>query len=104
MTNEPTYKCGICGKEYNSIASRSKCETACVAQKIEEDRKAKEAKKKAEQTADFAEASAALDNALTLVNKCIEKHGKFKYNGKIKDMDLVNMDFFPSKLWHHFWF
>ena len=28
MYCKPVYKCGICGKEYSSIAERAACETA----------------------------------------------------------------------------
>lgn len=101
--NETIYTCAICGTEHNSILSRAKCEIECANRVEEEAKKAALAKKNAEKEADYAEASAALDNALTLVNKCVEKHGVFKYSGKMKDLDLLNVDFFPSKLWHHFW-
>ena len=86
MYATPKYKCAICDEIYD------------------EEKKAAEAKKKAEKDARQQEVTAALDNALTLVNKFIEDYGSYKYNGKLKDLDLVNMDFFPSKLWHHFWF
>ena len=99
-----SYKCGICDKEYETIQERMNCEMACYARKQEEDKEAERVKKEAERNADFEEASSALDNALALVNKCVEKHGFFKYSGKVDDLDLVNMDFFPSKLWHYFWF
>lgn len=102
--NKPMYKCGICDEIYPTIAERMKCEQSCLKKQEEEAKKAAEAKKKEEQSSDFAEASAALDNALVLVNKCIEKHGIFKYSGKAKAFDLANMDCIPSKLWHHFWF
>ena len=101
---KPMYKCGICDTIYESIAERSQCEQACVKKQIEEEKKAAEAKKNAEKNADFTEASIALDNALTLVNKCVEKHGLFQYKGKLKELDMLNMDFLPSKLWHHFWY
>lgn len=91
-TDAPQYTCAICGKGYRSVSERMNCEMECL-------RKTEQAKKDTR----FAEASAALDNALTLVNKCVEDYGSFKYSGKLKDLDLVNMDFFPSKLWHHFW-
>ena len=104
MIDKTTYKCGICGTEHETVQQRMNCEMACVKKQQEEEKKKAEAKKKAEKKADFEEASAALDNALSLVNKCIEKHGSFKYEGKLNDLELLNMDFFPSKLWHHFWF
>ena len=105
MTNkDKQYRCEICGKAYDSISERANCELACFTKIQEEAKAAAEAKYQKEKDGRFAEASAALDNALALVNKCVEDYGSFKYTGTIKDMDLVNMDFFPSKLWHHFWF
>ena len=104
MYAKPQYKCAICGQIYDDVQGRMNCEMACVTKQKEEEKKAAEAKKKAEKDARFAEASAALDNALTLVNKCIEDYGSFNYSGKLKNLALANMDFLPSKLWHHLWF
>lgn len=101
---KPAYKCAICDSVHDTVQGRMLCERACLKKQQEEEKKAAEAKKNAEQKADFNEASAALDNAFALVNKCVEKHGMFKYSGKLKELDMANMDFFPSKLWHHFWF
>lgn len=102
--SKPMYKCAVCGEVYDSIVDRMNCEMKCIKLQEEEKKKAEAEKKAAEKKSDFTEASAALDNAFTLVNKCIEKHGIFKYNGKLKDLDFINMDLFPSKLFHHFWF
>ena len=101
---KPTYKCGICGKSYDSIPGRSNCEASCLKHQAEEARKAAEAKKKAEKEARFTEASNALDTAYELVTKCIKDYGNFSYTGELKNLDMLNLDFFPSKLWHHFWF
>lgn len=101
---ETTYKCAICGTEHTSIQDRSNCEMTCLKKKAEAEKAAAEAKKKAEKDARQQEVSAALDNALTLVNKFIEDYGSYQYNGKMKDLDMANMDFFPIKLWHHFWY
>lgn len=101
---ELTYKCGICGTEYSDIPSRMTCEASCLEKKAKEEKAEAEAKKKAEKDARQQEVTAALDNAYTLVDKYIEDYGAFEYNGKYKGLDMLNMDFFPSKLWHHFWF
>ena len=98
------YKCGICDKIYESIEERTNCEMSCLKKHKEEEKKAAEAKLRAEKDERFAEASAALDNAFALVNKCVEDYGSFQYTGKLEKLDMLNMDFFPSKLWHHFWF
>ena len=102
--NKTMYKCALCGREYDEIHKRAKCEMKCVELKKEQERKAAEAKKKAEKDARQQEVTAALDNAFSLVNKFIEDYGSYQYNGKVKDLNVSNMDFFPSKLWHHFWF
>lgn len=101
---KPAYKCGICGEEFTNVYDRSACEVACLLKKQEEEKKAAEAKKNAEKKADFNEASAALDNALALINKCVEKHGSFKYSGKLNEVDFAALDFIPSKLFNYFWF
>lgn len=98
------YVCAICNEAHDSVQERINCEMTCLKKKQEEEKKASEAKKKAEKDARQQEVTAALDNAFALVNKFIEDYGVYKYNGKIKDLNMANMDFFPSKLWHHFWF
>lgn len=101
----PMYKCAVCGEVYDSIAQRMNCEQTCLKKKEEEERKAAEAKKNAERKADFEEASSAIDNALRLVNKCVEKHGTFKYDGELlNNLETLKVDFLPSKLLHYFMF
>ena len=102
--NKIVYSCGVCGKCYDNIESRNRCEMACLKKKQEEEKKAAEAKKKAERDARCAEVSKALDNAYKLMNDYIKDYGSYQYNGKLKDLDSLNLDFFPSKLWHHFWY
>lgn len=98
------YACGICGNIYDSIQERASCEMDCVKKIQEEEKKAAEAKKKEEQKRRYSEVNAALDNVYALVNKYVEDYGSFKYGGKYKGLDILNMDFFPSKLLHHFFF
>ena len=102
---KPMYKCAICGEVYDSIAQRLNCEQTCLKKQEEEARKAAEAKKNAERNADFEEASSAIDNAWDLVNKCVEKYGTFKYNGKLTNsLEPLKVDFLPSKLFSYFMF
>lgn len=100
MYCKPIYKCGICGKEYPSIAERMKCEAACLKQQEEEAKKAAETKKKAEKDARTAEVTQAIEHASDLLNKYINDFGAYSYDGKsLKDTS----DFFwPSRLWHYF--
>ena len=43
-----TYQCGICGKEFDNVLDRAKCEIACAEKAEAEAKKAAEAKKKEE--------------------------------------------------------
>jgi hypothetical protein len=101
---KPAYKCALCEEIYESVQERASCEMACLKKKQEEERKAAEAKKKEQQENRYNEVNAALDNVYALVNKYVEDYGSFKYGGKYKGLDILNMDFFPSKLLHHFFF
>ena len=53
-----TYKCGICGQEYNNILDRAKCEIACAEKAEAKAKKAAELKKKEEQKVRKAEVDA----------------------------------------------
>lgn len=101
---ENEYKCGVCGEAYSTVAERMKCEQSCLRKQKEAEEKAAAEKKSAEKRARQAEVTAALDNAFALMNKFIEDYGSYNYDGKINALEARNMDFFPSKLWHHFWF
>lgn len=98
------YKCAICEKIYDDVQSRMNCEMACLKKQYEAEKRAAEEKKKAERDARFKEVNEALDNAYNLVNKYVEDYGSFSYGGKYKGLDMLNMDYFPAKLWHHFWY
>lgn len=98
------YVCGICNTAYDTIQKRAQCELDCIKNKEAAEKAAAEAKKKAEKDNRQHEVTAALDNAFALMNKFIEDYGAYHYDGKIKDLNMANLDFFPSKLWHHFWF
>lgn len=97
-----TYKCGICGKEYDSVTARANCELACAAKQEAEERRAAEAKKKAAQTEAAAEVTKAIDAAYDLLVKYTEEYGTYTYNGKINSLNnIVNRvdisDLFPSR-------
>ena len=98
------YTCGVCNTAYDTIEKRAWCELECIKKKETAEKAAAKAKKQAEKDNRQQEVTSALDNAFALMNKFIEDYGSYHYNGKIKDLDMANLDFFPSKLWHHFWF
>lgn len=103
ITTNPTYKCAICNQTYSTIEERSACERACLKHQAEEAKRAAAAQKKAEQEARYKEVTEALDKAYDLMKKYIEDYKTYTYNGKISELEAANMDFFPIKLWHHFW-
>lgn len=97
-----TYKCGICGKEYNSVLERARCELECHAKQEAEERRAAEAKKKAAKTEAAAEVTKAIDAAYDLLIKYTEEYGTYTYNGKITSLNnIVNRvdisELFPSR-------
>ena len=100
MYCKPIYKCGICGKEYPSIAERMKCEQACLKNQEEEAKKAAEAKKKAEKDTRKKEVTMAIEHASELLNEYIKDYGSYSYDGK-KLNDTSNF-FWPSRLWNYF--
>lgn len=94
------YKCEICGKEWQSIAERAKCETACAKRLQDEAKKAEEAKKQAEKNSRKDEVTQAIEHAAELLNKYINDYGSYSYDGKkLKDTSEF---FWPSRLWHYF--
>lgn len=103
MCSKPQYQCGICGQAHDSVRERMACEQACLKKQAEEEKRALAAKKKAEQDARSAEVTKAIENAYTLLTKYIKDYGSYHYNGDIKELDMNILDYFPSKLWHHFW-
>ena len=100
MYYKPVYKCGICGKEYSSIAERMKCEATCLKQQEEEAKKAAEAKKKAEKDTRKKEVTMAIEHASELLNEYIKDYGSYSYDGK--KLNDTSDSFWPSRLWHYF--
>lgn len=96
--NKPAYKCGICGNVHDSVQGRMNCEMACLKKQHEEEKKAAEAKKRAEQTARKAEVDEALKKFTKLAEAYIKDYGSYEYDGE----SISNM-LWPNKLWHHFW-
>ena len=76
---KPTYKCGICGKEYDKPVDRAKCEIACTEKKEEEERKAAETKKEIEYAARKAEVDMAYEKFLDLRRKMVKDYGSYEY-------------------------
>lgn len=73
------YKCEICGKEYDTIKERSRCERRCVAAAEEDFRKKRAEALKAEKTKRGEEISAAISHLKELLSAYIEDYGFYKY-------------------------
>ena len=89
------YKCGICGKVYDSIAERTKCETECLKRQEEEVKKAAEEKKALEKEARQKEVDEALARAYQLMNDFTADYGSYHYNNKNVD------NIFSDPLFYH---
>lgn len=66
------YTCAVCGKSYEAIEDRVKCESKCVADR----KRAEEEKKRNEYATKKRESEQAIDKALSSVNEMIAKHLK----------------------------
>jgi hypothetical protein len=94
-----TYKCGICGAEYNNVLDRAECEIACTERIEEEARKAEELKKKEEQMARKVEVDEAFQHLHKLMTAYIKDYGHYEYSDGGEDTNFH----WPSRLWHNFW-
>ena len=94
-----TYKCGICGKEYDKVLDRARCEIDCTKKIEEEARKAAELKKKEEQKIRKEEVDEVFENLHKLVSAYVKDYGHYEYG----DGGEVTNFHWPSRLWNHFW-
>lgn len=94
-----TYTCGVCGKEYNNILDRAKCEIACSEKAEEEARKAAELKKREEQKTRKAEVDKAFEYLHKLVTEYVKDYGHYEYSDGGEDTNFH----WPSRVWHNFW-
>lgn len=93
-----TYKCALCGKEYQTIQERNTCETKCLVWDKEQERKAAEAKRKAEQDKREKEITMAVENAIELVQAFVKDYGHYPfYNTTPKNLEKL-----PTSLWTYF--
>ncbi len=85
MYYKPIYKCGICGKEYSTIAERSNCEQTCLKKQEEEAKKAAERKKAAEYEARKREVDMAFDHAYELKEKFLKDYDSYTYSKPVSN-------------------
>lgn len=94
---KPMYKCALCDSVYESVAERTKCETACIKKKEEEEKKAAAEKKLAEKKMRKEAVDEAVTNAFRLVRAYMRDYGSYDY-----DEESVQDCIWPSKIWHYF--
>lgn len=121
MEKKKLYKCALCGKEYEGIPERARCESACVDKQLKLEEKAKKEKKKQEQEVRRQEVVAAIKHASSLLDAYTNDYGSFHYDytediedakadkpletksEASSDCDWLGGWPFTSKLFHHFW-
>lgn len=87
---KPMYKCGLCGAVHDDVVSRAHCKIYCNNKRVEEEKKAAEAKKKEEYNARIEEVNMAFEKAYELRNKFVEDYGSYKYQRKCNSIDECN--------------
>ena len=80
MEKKKNYKCGLCGKEYETIAERAKCEMTCVDKQLAIEEKVKKEKAKQVQEERRQEVVAALHHARELLDAYTDDYGSFSYS------------------------
>lgn len=125
MEKKTVYTCAICGKDYESIDGRIKCETTCLEKQKEIAAKAEKEQKKKEQESRRQKVVAAIRNASDELEAYIDDYGCFSYSSADDMADTAKEETtektvsksettsdeiwpfnnwpFTSKLWHHFW-
>ena len=76
VNEKTTYNCGVCGKEYNTIEERNKCEAQCLHDRYEAEKKYKEEKLRKEQENRKHEVDMAFENYLNLRSEYVKRYGK----------------------------
>jgi DNA-directed RNA polymerase subunit RPC12/RpoP len=94
-----TYKCGICGKEFDNVLDRANCEIECVKKAEEAARKAEAEKKAAEQTMRKEAVDEAFENLHRLVTEYVKDYGHYEYGDGGDDTNF----YWPTRVWHSLW-
>lgn len=89
--------CAICGKEYNDILGRAKCEIECIGKREEEEKRAAAEKRAAEKKIRKEAVDEAVANAFRLVNAYMKDYGHYEY-----DTNIIKDYVWPSKIWNYF--
>ena len=84
-TDKKTYTCGVCGKEYNTLEERNKCEAKCLHDRYEAEKKFKEEKLRKEQENRKHEVDMAFENYLNLRSEYVKDYGKYSVTRSFPD-------------------
>lgn len=93
-----TYQCGICGKSYDNVLERAKCEIKCNEKVEAEAKKIAEAKKKEEQKMRKEVIDETLVRLHGLITKYVNDYGYYEYGDGNGEIDFH----WSSKLFHNF--
>lgn len=69
-----TYKCAVCGKSYDTIEERSKCEAKCLAERKVYEEEMKKNKLETERKEKSNKIYEALDNVETMLKDYFSEH------------------------------
>lgn len=91
MEKKKLYKCALCGKEYETIPERARCESACVDKQLKLEEKAKKEKAKQEQETRRQEVITAIKHVYELLDAYTKEYGSFQYDST-EDVEDTNSD------------
>lgn len=80
MEKKKLYKCALCGKEYEGIPERARCEIACLDKQLAIEEKAKKEKAKYEQEERRQEIISEIVRVGEMVDAYTDKYGSFTYS------------------------
>lgn len=87
------FECAICGKDYDSIEERNKCEAACLAKQRKEMEEAKAKEKKLTQEADKKRIQDAFDKLSDDISAYIKKYDQYPPLNKDDEPNVHKLDF-----------
>lgn len=87
------FECAICGKDYDTIEERNKCEAACLAKQRKEAAEAKAKEKKLTQEADKKRIQETFDKLSDDISAYIKKYDQYPPLNKDEELNVHKLDF-----------
>lgn len=88
--DKSAYRCAICGKSYDTIEERSACETKCLSDRAEAERKRKEEELRKTKENRKKELDMAWDHYNELLKAYIKDYGSYSAVREYSNGDWVN--------------